>query len=89
MKATSPYLNLPLRSLAEIRSEAVRHLPEQAEPFLLGADEVCISSATRKRRWRKKVAIWAVALAFLVLGVTVGPYAALYFQMAVTALQNH
>lgn len=82
MKATSPYLNLPVRPLSEVRGETVRHMPEPVPAFLLGADEVCISVATRKNRWCKKSIIWAVVLACLVLGATVGPRAILYLQAA-------
>ena len=80
MKATSTYLNLPCRSLPEVRGEIVVHLPPSQPAFLLGPDEVCISSAAHKTRWRKMAIIWAVALGFLVLGFAVGPHAVLYIQ---------
>lgn len=80
MKATSTYLNLPRRDLQDVRGEPVRHMPEAPPAFLLGPDEVCVSSAVHKTRWRKKAIVWSVALGFLVLGFTVGPHAVLYLQ---------
>lgn len=43
-RATSPYLNRPLRT----RSEVTQHMPAEEKPFLLGPDEVCISPRNAK-----------------------------------------
>lgn len=81
MQPGSPYLSLPLRSLAEIRGETIQHLPASSPIFLLGPDEVCFQyPPMRRNRWRKGAIIWAVVLACLVLGATVGPHAILYLQ---------
>ena len=59
---TSPYLNRPTRTISEV----TRHMPASSPPFLLGPDEVCISSRDAKSK------PYALFLELAIIAIAVG-----------------
>lgn len=62
MKATSPYLKRPTRTITEV----TQHLPAAEKPFLLGPDEVCLSPRSAKPK------PYALFLEICIIAIAVG-----------------